>query len=74
MHQAVGMTKVMVQNNLSLSFPLSRAACGAQEREEAGDTPATPAKGWLPFAIPLERLIQRRKVLESYLLLEVSQQ
>src|SRR5438105_13938248 len=29
------------------------------EREEAGDTPATPAKGWLPFAIPLERLIQQ---------------
>jgi len=43
-----------------LFFPLLRAACGgAQEREEAGDTPVTPAKGLLPFAIPLGRLIQQ---------------
>ena len=50
------------------SFPFSRAACGDAQKERKGVfrgiqapqacLPRTPAKGWPPFAIPLEKRIE----------------
>src|SRR5947209_9690934 len=49
------------------SFPFSRAACGAQKERKGvfrgiqapqACLPRTPAKGWPPCAIPLEKWIE----------------